>query len=216
MYPRLITSFSRLGESEFLKRMSQIVSAMTDNAFFPTPWPAPAPGMAEVSAAFERYRLALDASTTHDTIKILERQRARDALTDLVQGLAAYLGFVAQNDEIALQSTGFELRRTNSPRLSRSGGPLPAPEGLHLSHGVQHGEVDLKLDKLEGASSYEVQTTQGDPNVEDSWHHALLSVARKNITLSAMTPMQWVWVRVRGFDSQGAGRWSEPASIVVL
>jgi hypothetical protein len=170
--------------------------------------------MAVLTAVFDRYRQALDASVTHDSIRILERQAVRDELTELIQKLASYLAFVAQDDEMALRSTGFELRRSNS-HLTRSG-PLPAPEGLHLSHGAQHGEVDLKLDKLEGASSYEVQTAQGDPTVEGNWHHALMSITRKNITLSAMTPMQWAWVRVRGYDTQGAGRWSEPASIVVL
>ncbi|MEX8514692.1 fibronectin type III domain-containing protein [Leptothrix ochracea] len=216
MHPRLITRFAQMGESEFLAQAGRIVSAMTDNPQFPEPWPAPAPAIGVLTATFERYRQALDASATRDQIRIAERDAIRTELTTLLQRLASYLEFITHDDGIPLRSTGFELRRSNARHGGGHSGPLDAPSGLKLSHGLATGQVELKLDRLEGAGSYEVHTAQGDPLIESNWHYALVSMSVRRILLDHIAPLQWAWVRVRGVDGQGAGRWSEPASIVVL
>ncbi len=212
MHPRLITHFAQMGESEFLALAGRIVSSMTCNPQFPEPWPAPAPSIAVLSAAFERYRVVLDASATRDLIRIAERDAARTELTALLQRLASYLEFFCHGDDMPLRSTGFELRRSNT---RHSPGPLEAPSGLHLSPGLASGQVELRFDRLEGAGSYEVQTAQADPMVEDNWHHAGVSLTVRRIVLDHLNPLQWAWVRVRGVDGRGAGRWSEPVRIVV-
>ena len=214
MQSRLISRFAPLGETAFLAQVGCILSAMTDNTHFPEPWPSPAPALADLQSALDRYRSAYEASMAHDLNRIAERQIAREALTALIQKLAAYVEFAAQEDELALRSSGFEIRRSNGHRAHV--GPLEAPTGLQLSHGASSGQIELRLDRLDGARSYEIQTAQGDPAVENNWHHALVSSITRRINLEGLSPMQWAWVRVRGVDGVGAGRWSEPASIVVL
>jgi hypothetical protein len=184
------------------------------NARFPEPWPAPAPSLAQINAAFEVYRSAYRASLTHDTLKIAERNSARDALAGLLQTLVKYLEFVANDDESALQSTGFDLRR-DAVRGDHAE-PLVAPEGLKLKRGVIGGQVDVRVNRLPGAGSYEADIAQGDPNVDANWHHALTSTSSMHMLLRDLPAAQTFWVRVRGINAGGAGLWSEPASIMVV
>jgi hypothetical protein len=103
--------------------------------------------------------------------------------------------------------------------------PAPAPaigvltatfERYREALDAPSGQVELKLNRLEGAGSYEVHTAQGDPLIEANWHYAQVSMLVRRIVLDHLAPLQRAWVRVRGVGGQGAGRWSDPASIVVL
>jgi hypothetical protein len=214
MQARLITSFSRLSGAEFLVAAGRIVAAMSGNPRFPAPWPAPAPSREELSAALAHYREALEASASRDRGRIAEREQAREDLTGMLQRLAAYLEFAAHGDEQALRSTGFELRRsTTRPARTET---LEAPANVQLSHGARSGEIELHSGRLDGSSTYEIQIAQGDPGIEANWRHLTISRSLRRVTLSGLTPLQMVWIRVRGFGVPGAGRWSEPVSIVVL
>ena len=213
MQARLIISFRRFTEAEFQTRVGLIIASLTGNARFPEPWPAPVATLAQLSAAFDAYRTAYHAATTRDTNRIRERTQARETLTTLLTGLVPYLELVAQGDEAALQSTGFELRR-DATRLDRSE-PLPAPDRVRLAHGPFSGEIDVRIARVEGAGSYELQVAQGDPADEANWRHAQSSTGLR-VTLRQLTRMQPCWVRARGINGPNAGRWSEASSIVVL
>ncbi|MEX8523077.1 MAG: fibronectin type III domain-containing protein [Leptothrix ochracea] len=214
MQAKVITNFVRLNESDFQTKVALIVASLTGNARFPEPWPAPAPSLAQINAAFDVYRSAYRASLTHDTLKIAERNSAREALSGLLQTLVKYLEFVANDNESALQSTGFDLRR-DAVRGDHAE-TLVAPEGLKLKRGVLGGQVDVRVNRLLGAGSYEAEIAQGDPNVEDNWHHALTSTSSMHMLLRDLPAAQTFWVRVRGINTAGAGLWSEPASIMVV
>ncbi len=215
MQTRLKTRFPRLSEAEFQARVGLILSSLADNPKFPEPWPAPAPSLAQLNQAFDAYREAYNASMTRDTLRIAVRQALRDELTDTLHHVLRYLEFVAHNDETALRTTGFDVGSETVHHVDRNA-PLPAPEGLKLKRGMLRGQLDLKISRLDGAGSYEVQSTTGDPADEAGWHQALVSTTCSHMTLRDQPPMQTCWVRVRGIGSQGGGCWSEPASIVVL
>jgi len=58
----------------------------------------------------EVYRVYLDANLTRDTLKIKQRDVARQTLTDMLKHLASYLEVVAHLDTDKLFTTGFDLR----------------------------------------------------------------------------------------------------------
>jgi hypothetical protein len=214
MQAKLMTSFKRFSEAEFQTRVGLIISSLTGNARFPEPWPAPAVGSARLNDVFEAYRAAYNASVSRDVMRIGERQALREELTGMLQDLAPYLVFIAQGDDLALQSTGFELRHDPVP-IDHSHPPT-APEGLRLQRGYASGDLDVRVTKVLGAASYEVQSTTGDPNDEANWHQALISATCSHMVLHHLTPLQTHWVRVRGIGTAGYGHWSTPSSIVVL
>jgi hypothetical protein len=214
MQPKLIVNFDRLGEAEFQRKVGVIIAAMTANPKFPEPWPAPAPGLAALSEALNSYRTACNACLTRDIVRIHQRQVTRQTLTEMLKRLMPYLEFVANGDVMALASTGFDLRRDTS--RSGSSELLAAPDGFKVQHGQRSGSVDLRVNSLSGAISFEIQTAQGDPTLEANWKHILTAPPRTRITLSDLPPRQDFWIRMRGVGINGSGLWTEPVHIIVV
>lgn len=92
---------------------------------------------------------------------------------------------------------------------------LEAPEKVQLTHGAFSGEVNVRIGRVDGAGSYELQVAQADPGVEDNWRHAQSSTVLR-VTLRDLNKLQPCWVRARGISGPSAGRWCAPSSIVVL
>lgn len=211
---RLITSFKRQSEANLQVRTRRIIGAMTGNPRFPGPLPPPAPSVEQITAAFDTYCAAHQASLTGDLLRIAERNAAREVLEGMLAKLGAYLEFAAHGDDLALQSTGFELHR-EPVRIDRSVPPA-APERLRVQRGAMSGQLDVRFGRVPGAGSYEVQVAVGDPNVEANWRTVLTSTTCTGVLLRDLPPLQTCWVRVRGLVGQSLGPWSAPASVMVL
>jgi len=213
MQPKLIITFDRLNEADFLVKAGVINAALTANPLYPLPWITQVPSIETINAAFIAYQDAYRAALTKDTLKIVLRDTLRAELTVLLKQLAPYLEVIAQGDLSILATTGYDLRRD----IVRTGGvdPLPAPSGFQVSHGVLTGTLNAQVTRLAGAGSYEVQSTQGDPGIEANWKHVLSSKNASHMLLSNLTPGQTNWFRVRAIGSHGEGAWTDPLSIIV-
>jgi len=185
MQPKLIITFDRLSEADFLAKAGFIMASLVGNAHYPEPWAAQAPGLSQLNEALAAYRDAYHASLTRDTLKIAQRESARQALTDLLKRLAPYLELVAQGDTAILASAGYDLRKDI---VHGNGGALPAPGNFRVVHGQKSGTLDIHIARLSGAGSYEVQTAQGDPTLETNWKHALSSINSSHILLKGPAP----------------------------
>ncbi|ACB33577.1 Fibronectin type III domain protein [Leptothrix cholodnii SP-6] len=214
MQPKLILNFDRLGETDFQSKVGTIIAALTANPSFPEPWPAPAPSLLALNEAYQSYRSAFHACVSGDTFRINQRRMLRHTLTEILRRLSVYLEFVAEGDRMALASTGFDLRR-DSNRTSGTE-PLPAPKGFKVLHGAFSGTLDIRLDSLPGAASFEIQIAQGDPTQEANWKHAMTTRPRARITLGDLTPRQDYWIRMRGVGVNGNGRWTDPVNMLVI
>jgi len=62
----------------------------------------------------------------------------------------------------------------------------------------------------------ETQKNIGDPGVETGWVLASITSGCNRILLEGLTPLQRVWVRLRGINGDGPGLWTDPAGEVVL
>jgi hypothetical protein len=214
MQAKLIISFQRLSEAEFQAKAGRIIAALTGNPHYPEPWPPQVPTLGQLNDALNAYRDAYHASLSHDTVKIKQRNDARQALAALLAQLAPYLEMIAQGDTDILANTGYDLRR--DIQRGQSSGTLPAPSGLRIVHGPHSGTLEIRVDRLQGAGSYEVQTAQGDPTAESNWKHALTSTTSTHILLENLSPAQTYWVRIRGISSSGNGVWTEAMSVIVI
>jgi hypothetical protein len=214
MQAKLIISFQRLSEADFQAKAGHIIASLTGNPHYPEPWPPQAPSLSRLNEAFEAYRVAYHASLTHDSVKIKQRNDARQTLADLFAQLAPYLEMIAQGDIDILASTGFDLRRDN--QRGQNSGVLPAPTGLRVVHGPHSGTLIVRVDRLTGAGSYDVQTAQGDPTVEANWKHVLTSTTSTHILLDGLNPGQTYSIRVRGLNSGGNGVWADAVSVIVV
>jgi hypothetical protein len=214
MRPKLIITFQRYTDADFLAKAGFILASLAGNAHFPEPWPPQAPALGDIRKAYNAYRDSYNASLTRDSLKIRQRKADREALTQMLKQLAPYLELVAKGDAMALASSGYDLRQ--EVVRNRANGTLPAPSDFTVKHGPNSGTLLIHAARLAGAGSYEVQIAQGDPTVEANWRHALSSKNCSHILLEGLTPAQTHWVRMRGIGSQGPGVWTEPVSIIVV
>ena len=107
MQAKLITTFDRLSEPDFLAKAGAIVTALIGNTHYPEPWEVQVPTLAQLTAAFNAYQDGYHTASTRDT--------ARQELTDLFKRLAPYLVSIAQGDTSILATTGFDLRDDPRP-----------------------------------------------------------------------------------------------------
>ncbi len=214
MQPKLVIAFDPLSEAEFQAKVGHILASLSNNPYFPEPWPEPVPSLAQLNAAYMVYLDAYHASLTRDSQKIRQRDAARDALTDKLKHLASYLELVAHHDTDKLSTTGFDLRRDIVRGIH--GGTLPAADKFWAEHGPKSGTVMLHVARVAGAKLYEVQIAQGDPSVEENWKPATISATGSHILLEDLTPAQTYWFRVRAMGSGGSGLWTDPISLIVV
>ena len=213
MQAKLITTFDRLNESDFLAKAGTIVTNLTANPNYPEPWAVQVATLAQLTTSYSAYLDSYHAALTHDMLKIALRNTARQVLTDQLKALIPYLELVAQGDTHMLATTGYDLRKD----IVRDGSAdiLPAPNDFRVGHGAKRGSFDIHIAKLPGAGSYEVQITQNDPAIEGNWRHAMTSLTAAHILLEGLIPGQAYWVRVRGIGTAGAGVWTEPVNLIV-
>ena len=213
MQPKLKISFERLKEEDFLSKAELINNSMASNINFPSPWPTPLSNPASLASAFTAYQTAYNGAATHDDIKIAQRKTMRVSLTTYLKKLAPYLEVIANADIGKLLSSGYSLRKDTAH--TGGGDPPPAPENFTVERGGS-GQLIAKARKLKGVDAYEVQINNGDPNVEANWHSLSVQTSCAKIKINGLTPMDTVWVRLRGVNSDGSGAWTPPASAVVL
>ena len=102
MQAKLIVTFDRLSTSDFLTIAGSIVNGMTNNSHFPEPWAGQGLTLVQLTAAYTAFEVAYHASLTRDTVKIAQRNVARQTLTEILKRLALSLELMAQGDVTAL------------------------------------------------------------------------------------------------------------------
>ena len=214
MQAKLIVAFDRLPEVGFLEKSGTIVAAITTNANYSEPWLPQVPTLAQLTAAHNDYVTAYHDALNKDIVKVALRDSHRLVLSDMLKTLAPYYELIAQGSIPKLETTGYDLRRETTPNSGVD--PLSAPSNFQVAHGALPGTLDIKVTRLEGAASYEVQLTQLDPLIEANWAHALSSKTATQMQLLNLTRAHAYWVRVRAIGTNGPGVWTDPINIIVV
>lgn len=215
MQAKLITTFSHLGEVNFLAKARAIVGALKENPNFPEPWITQVGSHADLEADCAAFQRAFEAAANGDRLRIGEREIARDALETRLHILAPYLEAVAAGDAGKLNSTGFDLRKdpVRSTRTER----LPGPADFVARHGTLSGQTILHAARLPGAKSYFVEYTDGNPRDPATvWTAAPIFTTCGKMEINGLVRGEEYWFRVCGVNSAGHGAWSELASLMVL
>lgn len=180
------------------------ISSMNGNGKYPQP--SRVPTDAQVQAAQNNLVSADAAVTAAETLwkqRILERDDLESAWDTIMTARANNCEAVTPNDLAALQSTGFPMRSTGSPV-----GALPAPSDLKAKPMDKDGEIELRCNTVNGASSYEWQCRLYEGPA--GWSGIKTGTTSK-ILVSELTPGVMYAFRVRAIGSAGPGTWSDEA-----
>ena len=214
MRPHLRVDFSHYKDADLLLKVGNIVASLGNNPHYPRPWPAPTPTFEELCNANSNYQAGVQVALSRDSFKIIERDRAREMLVELLLDLAPYLELVAKGNADILKTTGFDVKQPKSTTVVNHD-PLDAPENFSAKHGLS-GTLICHAARLAGAGSYELQICEGDPTVEANWRQYSIYTQASHMEVTGLTPGQKVSLRLRGYGSLGAGAWSDTVTIIVL
>jgi len=193
--------FSQLGDNELVTKVAFIIAQNTSNPLLALPNPA----FTAVQTAFAGLESAL--TNPNPTARKTAVTAARDTLEQALDDLADILETAANNDPVALATTGYDLRKASS---STGEAPQP-PQNVRLKLTGQSGEAQVLCDKSDRAKGYEVQTAP-DPNAGPWTTYDTFSSVRGMI-LKGFPRAKDLWVRVRALGPNNTkSGWSDPAT----
>jgi len=202
---RLKRGLARLPYAQLLAKSDFIVGRMTDNLAFPSPTPS----LAAIIAATEELRTSIpEALDGGKTATAKKKARYRE-LQLLLNQLAGYVASVAEGNELAILSSGFEVRKYSSPRPE-----LDKPTDLRAAITDHTGRVDLNWTALNDALTYQVQFAASEPSDEKSWSLVTVS-SRASAKVTGLPSGQVAYFRVAGIGTKGMGPWSQVVSTLV-
>ena len=201
-----------LGDLSFLQKIgfaNSVIEAITGN-------PAFDPGVVDLT----------DITDKNDDLeaKLAQRDAAKaaakaltEALDELdneydeaMKALVAVVEEVADGDAEILESGGFD---TFIPGERTPAGPLGVVTGLEADPGNASGRIDTDWDSLEGADTYNIYVTTGDPLDEAGWVN-WASRKQSRAVLTGLTPVTQYFIRVTGVGTEGEGPPSDPVPSV--
>ena len=154
---RLVTGFERYRDTDLETKARFIVECMEDNPSFPTPVPI----LSTVSNAISTYVIALRDAESGAKTAVARKNEERAALETLLVKLSFYVEATANNNEVVLLSSGFNLAKDRTPV-----GILPKPHGFSATP-TEKGVILLKLLPIHRAINYQYEYRLANTN--DPW-----------------------------------------------
>jgi hypothetical protein len=178
---------------------SGILTALTENASYP----APAPTLADVTAAWTAFSTAVaDAANGGVTLTSIKNDK-RAALVALLRQLASYVQVTCNGDMTVLLSSGFPTQKPQREPV----GVLPAPSNLTVTLGARSGELHANAAPVAGAAIYNWRlSTAAAPTVVVQ---SAQTTAASN-TFTDLTPGVVYNAVVNVVGAAGPSNWSDP------
>lgn len=208
---RVPADYRRMNPQALIIEAGTVASAMLANEIFATKPPGVATAE-HILAGRDKLRDAFEAALTHDSLKILARNAAREELVLLLDSVAKFLELVALTNPSAVKNHGFSSARRSRTSMPT---PLPPPTSFAVYQGPQPGSIIAKASRLATATSYEVHVAIGDTSIEANWFYKNVFPDPSMMILNGYSSGQQIAARTRGVNQAGPGAWSIPVSIIV-
>ena len=192
-------------DAELLARLTAIVTALTDNASYPTP----APTLAVVTAANENFATAVADAAGGGVALTAAKNEKRAALVALVRELASYVTVACKGELAVLLTSGFPTQKPDRQPI----GELPPPANLQVKLGARSGQLTTKVEPVQGASIYNWRVTASS-SPDNPVQTRQTTGARH--TFSGLTPGTVYNVEVNAVGAAGPSNWTGPAKQMVV
>jgi hypothetical protein len=186
-------------DPELIVDVGGTVTGLTGNPSYP----APAPTLADVTAALNAFTTAVNDAAGGGVVLTATKNDRRADLVALVRELASYVQVACKGDLTVLMSSGFPIQKPVRNPI----GDLPAPAGLTVSLGSHSGELDAAVTPVFGASIYNWRlSTAANPSAVVQ---SAQTTAASN-TFTGLTPGVVYNTEVNAVGAAGPSDWSAP------
>jgi hypothetical protein len=181
---------------------SVILLAMANNvAIYATPSPA----LPEIQTALDNFSTALAPKADGGQSATSKKNNLRLILVALLRQLASYVTVACKGDMTNLILSGFPVQKPVRTPI----GPLPAPQGLIVTHGVISGELDAKVNPVFGASAYNWTCTAATAGAVPQTGQSTAT----GYTFTGLTPGVSYTITANAVGAAGPSNWSNPVSM---
>ncbi|MCC7502486.1 MAG: fibronectin type III domain-containing protein [Flavobacteriales bacterium] len=202
MANKIVIGVRGLNAAQLVDKARYVVDRMTGNAVYPDPTPK----LSDVTIARQALESAITAAMDGGRTAIaIRRARQRD-LKLLLEQLAGYVVSLAGDNDLAILSSGFGVKRTGRPV-----GEVPAPVNLQASMNPLKGRVDLRWNPVRHALTYTVYVNSTAPEQEAAWKQAGVS-AKASFKVTGLESGKLHWFRVSAYATAGMGPLSDMAA----
>jgi len=195
---------SSLNSAEIAQLTTNILTAMTGNAHFPTPAPALAEvqtGLTILTTKINTSEVAADAART----ALAEREAATQDVRELLNPLAAYVDLISDGAEAIILSAGMPLRPERAPLL------VGQVQNLRLTASDENGEINAGWNRVKGTRINRVQISRDAGTPPTNWEEKLTTTKSKCKLNHDLVSGTKVWVRVKAIGANNEGPWSDVA-----
>ena len=202
--PRVSLAFAPLRAALLLLFGRNIVTMLTGNPAFTTPFPT----LADVTTALDTLETEAEAALDRSKQAIANRNAAMATMLSLLRQLAAYVQSHSVGDVAVLVSSGFEPVKGSTPI-----GPLPTPSAPTLRQGPTSGSIKARTVKIKGAYSYNWRLSLSSaPTI---YLEEVQTTAARYI-FTGLTPGQTYIVQVVAVGAAGETSWSNPVTSMMV
>jgi Fibronectin type III domain len=192
---RVALSFATFNTDQLNSFAILVIACLKSNELFPD-LPIKISDLTGLQTAYQSAITAAAQGGPKDTAALKE---ARDALVSALRQIAAYVQSLGLDNQSAVLSSGFDVVLSNN-----NPSPLTRPVLLGLDNSVTT-QLQLKMQAVANAKAYQVQYSNGAPNV--AWQEVGIFPSTRGITLKNLTPGSVYSARVRAIG--GSTQYSE-------
>jgi hypothetical protein len=199
-------AFRRYADGKLLPFGRNVCKSMLDNA---KQFPRPPVRLEDLGSKLDGFDALLAEKLYGDRRVTAQKNNLREEIIKDLLLLSGYVEFVADDDQAAFVSSGFETVASEySPPQ-----PLPQPIVEEIKQG-NSGELFIKTTSLgRKARGYELGYVEGGENVpDDFWTIKHKATAKEVFQLPGLKPGTIYAFRVRAFGDLGYTDWSDPAT----
>jgi hypothetical protein len=201
---KIIFAYDRMSDAELSNKAQIPITAMTGNTNFPEPTPT----LPKSQTVLDDFNLALTAAQSGDRTKIAIKNEKRGILIDTIRALGRYAEMAANGNRSILMSSGFEVNKERSSTIE-----LGQPENVHLTDGINTGEMIVSCSSVSGVRSYLFQHTADPLTSESIWSSN--PSTKSECTLRNLKSSTKYWCRVVAIGSNDQQTVSSPVARIV-
>lgn len=203
---QVVLNLHGLSVPDKIEEIEKVITAMTDNANFPSAGEYLRELGLSVKKLRTDYKSASDkraVAVTHTAI--LNQQES--VVDSQYTALGRHVEAESKGDEAKIKSAGMDIKATATP----IGIPL-RPEYLKSIEGKNTGSIGLKWKAVRGARSYVVRMTDTIAEM-NSWKQMVI-VTKASAIVEGLTSGTQYWFQVSPIGAAGQGPWSDPTTKV--
>jgi hypothetical protein len=219
-----LLNFSKLSDTDLLKRLDGIHDSITGNTHFPTP-PV---DMAAFKSAIDSYNTLTTDALDGGKKAVSAKKKQRAVVIKMAQDIGHYVGSQSNDDLAIFNTSGFEAAQNVKLPLQ----PLKQAGIQYVDRGPISGSVVIKPKTLKGAVSYEMHhaivpaagttpaaagtgtaPSPGPSVVPGPWTSIMLP-GPKAATITNLTPGTTYQFQIRALGKLGYSDWSDPVNFI--